>query len=82
MAASSEQLPVRQGEIAAYTVDEFCKAHRLSRSTLYQFWRDGAGPRKMQIGTKVLISVEAAADWRRAREIASAPAEGSRGQAA
>lgn len=69
---ASEHSPAQHGEIAAYTVEEFCKAHRLSRSMLYQFWRAGQGPRKMCIGTKVLISIEAAADWRREREAASA----------
>ena len=57
--------------IAAYTVDEFCKAHRLGRSKLYQLWAGGDGPRMMRVGTKILISVEAAADWRREREAAA-----------
>jgi hypothetical protein len=57
---------------AVFTIPEFCAAHRLSRSKLYQLWAAGAGPRKMSLGTKILISVEAAADWRREREAASA----------
>jgi predicted DNA-binding transcriptional regulator AlpA len=55
---------------AVYTIEEFCRAHRLSRSKLYQLWASGTGPRKMRIGAKVLISVEAATDWRREREAA------------
>jgi hypothetical protein len=30
------------------------------------------GPRSMRVGRKILISVEAAEDWRRAREAVSA----------
>jgi hypothetical protein len=68
----SEQSLGRQGVApAAYTVDEFCEAHRLSRSKLYQLWDAGIGPRKMNVDKKVRITVEAAADWRREREAAS-----------
>jgi predicted DNA-binding transcriptional regulator AlpA len=58
-------------ERAAFTVNEFCEAHRISRAKLYCMWGDGTGPRRMKIGTKTLISVEAAADWRRERAAAS-----------
>jgi hypothetical protein len=61
-------------ERAAFTVAEFCAAHRMSRSSLYNFWRSGTGPRYMRNGKKVLITIEAAADWRREREAASAQA--------
>jgi hypothetical protein len=50
---------------AAYTVDEFCTAHRISRSKLYELWVRGKGPRYIQIDTKKIISIEAASDWRR-----------------
>jgi hypothetical protein len=60
---------------AAYTVPEFCIAHRVGRSALYKLWQEGKGPRRFQIGqgrsSRVLISVEAAADWRREREAAT-----------
>jgi hypothetical protein len=56
---------------AAFTVSEFCDAHRISRSKLYQMWAAGAGPRYMQVGAKKIISVEAAADFRRDLEAAS-----------
>jgi len=70
---SLEHSPARQGgpKPAAYTVTEFCIAHRLSRSKLYQLWAAGIGPRWMYVGTKRLISHEAAADWRREREAAA-----------
>jgi predicted DNA-binding transcriptional regulator AlpA len=60
---------------AIFTVPEFCLAHRISRTALYKLWGEGNGPRRIQIGTgrssKVLISAEAAADWRREREAAT-----------
>ena len=62
---SLEHSPARECARAAFTVSEFCDAHRLSRSKLYQLWASGRGPRIMRVGSKLLISVEAAADWRR-----------------
>jgi hypothetical protein len=61
----------REAARAAYTVAEFCSAHRISRSKLYQLWAAGAGPRFIQIGTKRIITTEAAANWRREGEAAS-----------
>jgi hypothetical protein len=79
---SLEHSPARQGGStpACYTISEFCASHRISRSKLYALWaaeeaakKAGAkpvipAPRRMQVDTKVLISVEAAADWRAACE--------------
>ena len=53
---------------AAFTISEFCQAYRISRSKLYQLFHAGTGPRVMRVGTKILISDEAATDWRRERE--------------
>jgi len=47
-----------------YTVAEFCASHRVSRSALYKLWAAGTGPRFKRIGVKVLITREAAAEWR------------------
>jgi predicted DNA-binding transcriptional regulator AlpA len=58
-------------ERATFTVNEFCATHHISRAKLYCMWNTGTGPRRMKIGTKNLISVEAAADWRREREAAT-----------
>jgi hypothetical protein len=54
-----------------YTIAEFCTAHRISRSQLYKLWREGAGPRVKRVGTKVLITAEAAAEWRAKDESAA-----------
>jgi hypothetical protein len=53
---------------AVFTVAEFCTAHKVSRSRLYKEWNEGTGPRVLRVGTKILITKEAAADWRRSRE--------------
>ena len=52
----------------AYSVEEFCNRHGISRAYLYLLWRRGAGPRFMQVGARRLISKEAAFDWRRSTE--------------
>ena len=53
---------------AAYTIPEFCEAHRISESMYYKIRADGLGPREARALSKVIITKEAAADWRRARE--------------
>jgi hypothetical protein len=69
---SLEHSPARQGGRCAFTISEFCEEHRISRSKLYQLWGAGAGPRVMCVDSKKLISIEAAAEWRRACEAKSA----------
>jgi hypothetical protein len=55
---------MEQQSRAAYTINEFCDAHRISRGKLYQLWAEGIGPRWVNVGKKRIISVEAAAAWR------------------
>jgi len=74
---SLEHSPARQGAAqAAYTVKEFCDAHRMSRNELYKQWTLGIGPRYFLIGVggnkHRRISIEAAAEYRRQREEAAA----------
>ncbi len=52
----------------AYTFVEFCHAHRISRSTLYNLFAQGLGPRVMHVRGRRLISNEAAVEWRSAME--------------
>jgi predicted DNA-binding transcriptional regulator AlpA len=47
-----------------YTVPEFCESHRISKSFIYKLWKLGRGPRITRLGTRRLISEEAAAAWR------------------
>jgi hypothetical protein len=51
----------------AYSIPEFCKAHRISESMYYKIRAAGQGPREARALTKVIITKEAAADWRRER---------------
>ena len=60
-----------QGNItgkACYSVDEFCSSHSISRAMFYKLRADGKAPRTMAVGSRTLISYEAAADWRQACE--------------
>jgi hypothetical protein len=56
----------------AFTVDEFCRLHRISRASLYNYWNAGVGPKVMRVGSRRLISIEAAREWRRQREAEAA----------
>lgn len=53
---------------SAYSVAEFCAAHGITKVTFYKSMKEGCGPRIMKVGTRTLISAEAASDWRRQRE--------------
>jgi predicted DNA-binding transcriptional regulator AlpA len=55
-------------ETSAYTVDEFCQAHRFSRSTFYSLLKTGQGPVVMKVSGRLFVSAEAAAAWRRRME--------------
>jgi hypothetical protein len=57
----------------AFTVNEFCARHRISVQLFYKNRQQM--PRTFKVGTRVLISKEAAAEWRREREQAAQAAE-------
>ena len=59
-------------EREAFTIDEFCRAHGFSRAHYFNLQKQGTGPRVMRVGSRVLVSREAAAEWRRAREVPAA----------
>jgi hypothetical protein len=61
-----------------YTVAEFCAAHRIGVTMYYQLKKQNPSraPDEIQLGDKRLITKEAAARWRAARE-----AESNRGNA-
>ena len=52
----------------AYTIDEWCRRHRLSRATFYNLLRRGEAPRVMKVGIRTIISREASEEWRRRLE--------------
>jgi hypothetical protein len=56
---------------ASYTIDEFCKAERISRAFLYKLWAKGNGPRYYLVGTVRRISHQARLEWHRQLEAAA-----------
>jgi predicted DNA-binding transcriptional regulator AlpA len=52
----------------AFTIAEFCKAHGFSRGHFYKLKELGIAPRTMRLAGRIIISIAAAADWRRDRE--------------
>lgn len=55
----------------AYSIEEFCHAYGISRTFYFKLKDRGDGPREMRVGHRVLISFEASAEWRKAREVES-----------
>jgi hypothetical protein len=55
----------------SYTVDEFCKAERISRSMLYEFWKEGCGPRFYLNGNTRRIPHQARLKWQKERMAAA-----------
>lgn len=58
----------------AFTIDEFCDRHGISRGTYYNLKDVNKAPTEMRAMGRVLISRESAEAWRRAREADSAAA--------
>ena len=53
--------------LLAMTIELFCRSHSMGKNTYYKLQANGKGPTEIRLGTKVLISVEDAAEWRRSR---------------
>jgi hypothetical protein len=58
-------------DVDAYSIAAFCKRHGISEAFYYRLRELGLAPVHMKVGARVLISREAAAAWRRAREAAT-----------
>lgn len=58
----------------AFTVPEFCRVHNLSTSGYYELKKEGLTPKEIRLGRKVIITTEAAANWRRKMEDLTAEA--------
>ena len=52
----------------ALSIPEFCAAYGISQGLFYKLKKQREGPREMKVGARTLISLEAAAEWRRKRE--------------
>jgi predicted DNA-binding transcriptional regulator AlpA len=50
------------------TIAEFCERNSVSRTKYYELKKQGMAPREIHIGSKPLITREAAADWRQQME--------------
>lgn len=57
---------------AAVSFREFCAQHGFSTAKGYLLLAQGKGPRIMKIGTRTLVTNEAAAEWRRRMEAETA----------
>jgi len=75
---SLEHSPARQRAGApgntldpSLTINEFCKAERISRSMLYRAWSEGWGPKFYRIGVTRRITHRARLEWQREREAAA-----------
>jgi hypothetical protein len=67
MSADTKSTFDARGPPVAYTIAEFCYAHKISQASYYKQRKLGLGPKEMEFGRRRIISAEAAADWRRAR---------------
>lgn len=61
-------------EKATYTLAQFMEGHNVSRTHFYRLQKAGRAPRLMRIGRRVLVSAEAAAEWRKRMEAETANA--------
>ena len=62
---------VQMDEVDTYTIAEFCVRNRICRAYYYKLRPLGLAPAEMRLGSKVVISKEAAAVWRRKMETAN-----------
>lgn len=62
----------RPADRRAFTLSEFAEAYRISVWNLYALWRRGEGPARFRVGSRWLISHEAAEKWRSELETAAA----------
>ena len=60
---------------ASLTVEEFCRAEKISRSMLYRAWSEGWGPKFYRVGVTRRITHHARMEWQREREAAAAAEE-------
>jgi hypothetical protein len=54
----------RNSELDAYSIEEFCRRNSISRGTYYNMKEAGSGPREKRAMGRVLITREAAHEWR------------------
>jgi hypothetical protein len=57
--------------VAAFTIEEFCHCHRISKTLFYELRRRGLAPDVAELLGKKIITHESAAKWRKERTAAS-----------
>ena len=62
----------------AMSIPQFCTAHNISEGFYYKLKKQKLNSREMKVGTRTLITFEAAAKWRAEREAASTAPEKAR----
>ena len=67
----TQSAAVPQTPRLALSIPEFCSAHGISEALYFKLKKVGEGPREMKVGARTLITLESAAEWRRARENAT-----------
>jgi hypothetical protein len=55
-----------------FTIKKFCERYEIAPSFFFKLQRQGKAPRTLRVGSKVLITSQAAADWIAAREAETA----------
>jgi hypothetical protein len=65
---ASRVIADRRGLLAesedAFSIKEFCTRHGISESFYFKLKQQGLGPREMHLGSRRLVSREAAREWR------------------
>ena len=56
--------PPAEADCYTMTISEFAARHRISKQFYYKLRAAGQGPTEMRIGSRVLISKDAAEAWR------------------
>ena len=69
---NQKKSPAPLADLKALSVNQFCDVHGISRAFYYSLRKQGRGPAEMKIKARTLISVEAAAQWRRRMEAEAA----------
>jgi hypothetical protein len=54
----------RDTELDAYSIEEFCRRHSISRGSYYNLRASGDGPTERRAMGRVLITKESAHKWR------------------
>jgi hypothetical protein len=54
---------------AVYTIATFCAAHHISAAMFFKMQNADQAPRTMRVGRRVLITFEAAHEWRQRCEV-------------